>query len=314
MSKIEENKTRGLLPEMDYLNECFELNRETSKLYWKIRPRNHFATDAVWTRFNTTLAGTEVGRLEERTGYMLAPIDGKAYRVQYLMWKMFNGADTERILRHIDGDITNNHIDNLEEIIPKVETKKKLREGKEKKVPLSLPTQEYLLECFRYEPETGLLYWKERPLYHFDGSERKMNTFNNSKANTVVSEIHNDYIYVAIDSVRYRVHRVIWKLYHGTEPGETIDHINGIRNDNRISNLRLASFLENSQNVVNLKKNNKSGYVGVCWHEKAGKWRATFSYKGDTMHLGLFDTAYEAHLVREAKAREMQGEFYVEKN
>ena len=68
MSKIEENKTRGLLPEMDYLNECFELNRETSKLYWKIRPRNHFGSDAVWTRFNTTLAGTEVGRLEERTG------------------------------------------------------------------------------------------------------------------------------------------------------------------------------------------------------------------------------------------------------
>ncbi len=67
---------RGQLPEMDYLNECFDLNRETSKLYWKIRPRHHFGSDATWTRFNTTLAETEVGRFEERTGYMLAPIDG----------------------------------------------------------------------------------------------------------------------------------------------------------------------------------------------------------------------------------------------
>ena len=311
---MSKNVKEDKLPTIEYLRECFRYNEEEDKLYWNVRPREHFETDAVYTRFINTLANREAGRFEERSGYMIVSIGVKAYRLHILLWKFIRGVESKRILRHIDGNILNNSISNLEEIIPKVETKKKLREGKEKKVPLNLPTQEYLLECFKYEPETGLLYWRERPLYHFDNIGWKMNSFNNRKANTVVSEIHNDYIYVAIDSVRYRVHRVIWKLYHGTEPGETIDHINGIRNDNRICNLRLASFLENSQNVVNLKKNNKSGYVGVCWHEKAGKWRATFSYKGDTVHLGLFDTAYEAHLVREAKAREMQGEFYVEKN
>lgn len=314
MSKIEENRARGLLPEMDYLNECFELNRETGKLYWKIRLRKHFGSDATWTRFNTTLAETEVGRLEERTGYMLAPIDGKAYRVQYLMWKMFHGVDTERILRHIDGDITNNHISNLEEIIPKVETKKKLREGKEKKVANELPSQEYLKECFDYNEETGILYKKVRPRHHFD-SDVGMNISNSSTIkNKKVGTYSHGYIIVDLDGKRYGAHRIIWKWYYGTEPKETIDHINGIKDDNRIENLREATHLENSQNLVNLKKNNKSGYIGVCWHEKSGKWRATFSYEGKTMHLGLFDTAYEAHLVREAKAKELQGEFYVKKN
>ncbi len=300
------------LPTIEYLRECFRYNEEEDKLYWNVRPREHFETDAVYTRFINTLANREAGRFEERSGYMIVSIGVKAYRLHILLWKFIHGVESKRILRHIDGNILNNSISNLEEIIPKVETKKKLREGKEKKVANELPTQQYLQECFEYNKDIGAIIWKERPLEHFD-SQRAMNISNTRHKNKVIDTYSHGYIIIDLDGKRYGAHRIIWKWYYGTEPKETIDHINGIKDDNRIENLREATHLENSQNVVNLKKNNKSGYVGVCWHEKAGKWRATFSYEGKTMHLGLFDTAYEAHLVREAKAKELQGEFYVEK-
>lgn len=57
-------------------------------------------------------------------------------------------------------------------------------------------------------------------------------------------------------------HRCAWLLEKGSEPPETIDHINGIRDDNRICNLRAASFAENVRNTVP-KKNNKTGFKGV---------------------------------------------------
>ena len=309
---MSKNMKEDKLPTIEYLRECFRYSEEEDKLYWNVRPREHFETDAVYTRFINTLANREAGRFEERSGYMIVSIGVKAYRLHILLWKFIHGVESKRILRHIDGNVLNNSISNLEEIIPKVETKKKLREGKEKRVPKELPTQQYLQEAVDYIEDTGKLYWKIRPRHHFD-SDRGMNVSNSSYAGNEAGSLHVGYVEIGINNTTYRAHRIIWKLMYNEDPEDTIDHINGDRTDNRLCNLRKATHLENSQNVVNLKKNNKSGFVGVCWYEKSGKWRATLTYKGDTMHLGLFETAHEAHLVREAKAKELQGEFYVEK-
>lgn len=71
----------------------------------------------------------------------------------------------------------------------------------------------------------------------------------------------------------YKVHRIIWMMFYGEIPdGLQIDHINGIRHDNRIENLRLVTASVNQKNRK-LNKNNKSGHVGVSYHKMSGKWQ-----------------------------------------
>ncbi|MCH6546434.1 MAG: HNH endonuclease, partial [Deltaproteobacteria bacterium] len=68
----------------------------------------------------------------------------------------------------------------------------------------------------------------------------------------------------------YLVHRTVFYLSHGYLP-EQIDHINGIRSDNRIDNLRGANDCTNAYNR-GLQSNNTSGVKGVCWYKSRDKW------------------------------------------
>ena len=161
-----------------------------------------------------------------------------------------------------------------------------------------LPTQEYLLECFRYEPETGLLYWRERPLYHFrDENKRIMKVTNSKNVGNLVGYLNSmGYYDTELEDVRYRVHRIVWKLYYGVEPREFIDHINGDRTDNRIENLREANYNENMSNVKKSSKNT-SGYKGVSWIKSKKKYRCVLTYNKKSIFLGYFDDPKEAHKV-----------------
>lgn len=76
---------------------------------------------------------------------------------------------------------------------------------------------------------------------------------------------------------RYLSHRIIYRMMTGLDPGiNQIDHINGVRHDNRWSNLRLVTVNENQQNV-GLQKNNTSGFKGVSWHKKRQCWHGRIS-------------------------------------
>lgn len=93
----------------------------------------------------------------------------------------------------------------------------------------------------------------------------------------------------------FREHRLIWILHYGDIPPECeIDHINGNRADNRIENLRLATRAQNQANAK-LRKDNTSGYKGVSFHKKHGKWSANISVNGKVVWLGVYDTPEEAH-------------------
>ena len=72
-----------------------------------------------------------------------------------------------------------------------------------------------------------------------------------------------------------------------------IDHINGIKNDNRLENLR---WVLRSQNERNKKKkiNCSSQYLGVCWDKRADKWLASVKINRKNKHIGLFATELEA--------------------
>jgi hypothetical protein len=98
---------------------------------------------------------------------------------------------------------------------------------------------------------------------------------------------------VKVNSKCYLVHRVIWLLTYGEFPKFDIDHINGIRTDNRIENLRECKSFENAQNRV-VHSNNKEKLQGV-WLHKKGIWRAEIMVKGKRIHLGLHKSPELAH-------------------
>lgn len=99
------------------------------------------------------------------------------------------------------------------------------------------------------------------------------------------------YLRVKVDNVRYRVHRIIWLITYGRWPIGQIDHINGVRDDNRIENLREVSVQDNQRNS-HLRIDNTSGVTGVV--RDHGGWRARIKVDGKRINLGFFKTFEEA--------------------
>lgn len=143
-------------------------------------------------------------------------------------------------------------------------------------------TLERARETFRYEPDTG----------HFI---RLRQCGHNQRQIGAIAGSLNDQGYrrIMLDRKDYRAHRLAWFMTHGTWPAE-IDHINGIRDDNRIANLRPADRFINTQNT-SCRADNKSGYQGVSFYRPAGKWRAQIKKDGKSVGLGSFDSPQAAH-------------------
>ena len=137
-----------------------------------------------------------------------------------------------------------------------------------------------LRNLISYNPETGHLYW----IAQGRGRIKK------KPAGTTTS---SGYLGVMIHGKRVYSHRICWALHYGTWPVEQIDHINGVKSDNRIINLREAT---NSQNGKNLKlsSRNTSGVSGVHFDNWAGKWRASIKVDGRSINLGRWNDKQEA--------------------
>lgn len=173
---------------------------------------------------------------------------------------------------------------------------------------ISLPPVELLRECFDYSPELGQLHWKHRPRHHFI-SDHEWSRWNTRHAGTVAGMTDARSVRVRINNVRYRAHRIIFKLITGDDPKATIDHESGNPFDNRQGNLRSATMKEQSWNRKRVKTNT-SGYRGVYWHKKDKKWHSQIVNNGVRRHLGQFTTAAEASVVYETEAYKTRGEFY----
>ena len=165
----------------------------------------------------------------------------------------------------------------------------------------------YMRELFIYAPDIGGSY-VVRKINRLSGRGRKIQ----AKAGTVAGwrSYKDGYWYIVVDGKRYVAHRIVWALVHGVDPTYQIDHINGVRDDNRIENLRLApkGQLDNLQNSA-LQSNNTSGYRGVSWHKIVGKWQGRIVKNQKTTHLGYFDTpeeAYAAYLKAKKELHEFQ--------
>ena len=125
------------------------------------------------------------------------------------------------------------------------------------------------------------------------------------KAGSIVGTVRkkqND-IVINLFGKNYLAHRLIWIWNYGDCP-EFLDHINGDRLDNRVSNLRAATRQQNAMNQK-IKVNNTSGFKGVCWSKQKNKWVANITFnKKKNIHLGFFenfDDAVNARKIAEEK-------------
>lgn len=167
-----------------------------------------------------------------------------------------------------------------------------------------LPPVELLHKILRYEPETGKLFWRHRPVEMFsDGkfsAERAAAMWNGRFAGkeAFTAKTADGYPNGRFAGVTYRAHRVVWAMCKGKPPMRHIDHINGDRADNRIKNLRDVSNHENTKNRFR-RQDNTSGAVGVVWKKQAQKWTAKIGVAGKTLHLGYFESFEAAQAARQ---------------
>lgn len=163
-----------------------------------------------------------------------------------------------------------------------------------------LPPPELLRKLLRYDPETGKLFWLNRPL-GLCASKRAQNTWNTkfSGKEAFKAKKGSGYLTGAIFDRTFLAHRIIWAISTGAWPVGEIDHINGVRSDNSIENLREVTRSENSRNMKKYSCNT-SGVNGVSWNRQAKKWVALIKAGGRQEHLGYFDNIADAAEARRA--------------
>ncbi len=148
-------------------------------------------------------------------------------------------------------------------------------------------------EQFSYNPITGDI----TRIKWFKGN-RRVNILKKSK---------NSQGYITIPFFGdHAGHRIAWVLYYGKNPEVFIDHINGVRDDNRICNLREVNRNGNMQNIVKPQKNNSTGFLGVskCPGVK-NKWLSQIYKDGVVYILGRFNAPEEAHQAYLKKKKEI---------
>jgi hypothetical protein len=141
-------------------------------------------------------------------------------------------------------------------------------------------TSEQVQDLLDYDFTTGVFTWRV--------------DFGNRKSGAVAgSKDAHGYIVITINGRAYKAHRLAWLYCHGGWPEHSIDHINGVKDDNRIANLRDVEHPLNLLNVRRAYRTNKSGFLGVS--RNGSGWRAEIRVAKKKRNLGTYDTPEQAH-------------------
>lgn len=164
----------------------------------------------------------------------------------------------------------------------------------------------YLRECFDYDPETGMLTWRERPSWHFR-TERARNSWNARYAGYEAGKSKsNGYRLVGLVSEQYQAGRLIFKLMTGRDP-VFVDHRDRNPANNRWNNLREATATDNARNR-SARHDNLLGIKGVR-ETPYGKFEARILINRKPVQLGTFATVNEARAAYLGAARAHWGKF-----
>lgn len=154
-------------------------------------------------------------------------------------------------------------------------------------------TYERAHELFRYED--GKLFWR-------------VNHGSRSKRGERAGSVTYGYRDIKFNSKKYKEHRVIWLMHHGSWPQGEIDHIDLDKSNNRIENLRIATRADQMRNRKKWGKFLKG--VSVVKNSKKKPFQAKIKINGKDKYLGCFPTETEAHDAYCRAAKELHGEFF----
>lgn len=145
-------------------------------------------------------------------------------------------------------------------------------------------TQNRLHELLNYDPSSGEFTWKK----YRHGANKTL----------IAGRLHHrGYRMICVDYKTYLAHRLAWLYVYGHFPKNEIDHINRVKDDNRLCNLREADRFINLKNTK-ISKNNSSGTKGVSFNKRSKKWHSYISIKGKINHIGFFNNLADATQAR----------------
>ena len=156
-------------------------------------------------------------------------------------------------------------------------------------------TQEKLRHLFDYDSKTGFLV-------------RRVRAGNQLPGTAVGSLDGKGYLHVIIEGRCYRVHRLVWLHQKGWLP-DYLDHINRVRTDNRLENLRPVTLSQNHANRQANKQGKTAPFKGV-YRNKRGAYIAQTKVKGRTLYLGSYRTPAAAYRAYARKMREIHGDYF----
>ena len=152
-----------------------------------------------------------------------------------------------------------------------------------------------LRETLTYDPITGLFKWL-------------IATGRRAKIGDVAGSVQRKYIHIRVDGQAYAAHRLAWLFVMGVWPDGELDHVDGDGTNNRWSNIRPATRVEQMRNAA-VRYDSTSGYKGVSWHKAGNCWRAYITVEGRTIALGLYRDKENAIAARKAAEAKYFGEF-----
>ena len=172
----------------------------------------------------------------------------------------------------------------------------------------ALPNPEVIRQLLRYEPDTGKLFWLERPL-PTSGTKRHVLGFNTKYAGKEALS------YIGIHGYKcgnlmgkgQLAHRIAWVIYYGEWPSE-VDHIDGDRSNNRIDNLRCVTHAQNMANSAPAR-GSSSKYLGVYYDCSRALWAAEITKDYRKKYIGRYKTQEEAALAYDEAAIKIHGRY-----
>jgi hypothetical protein len=161
---------------------------------------------------------------------------------------------------------------------------------------------QFLRECFEYRD--GVLYWTERPAHHFQRPADRLTFIKKSAGKPAGRKSGDGYVDIKLRNagrgVCLAAHHIVWAIYYGRWPTKHIDHINRIRDDNRIENLREVTPAENAQNSSWKRVH---PYIHPA---RRGQYAAQVKVGDKQVHIGVFPTEGEAEQHRRVVLGELE--------
>lgn len=225
-----------------------------------------------------------------KDGFVLVKLNNLLYPAHHIAWVLHNKMYPISVVVHLNGNRQDNRYSNLEA--------RDNPPNRSRKAKREILSRERLLSLLQYDANSGVFIW------------RKSLGCRGATKGKIAGHVckTTGYNILSVDWVRYQAHRLAWFYMTCVWPTYEIDHINGVRSDNRWENLREADAAQQSWNS-GVRTDNTSGKTGVSKIKGRDVYRAYIQKHGKVKSLGHFPNFEEAKTTRIKAEQELFGEF-----